>query len=144
MCQSLRSRPTHVSRLSHRNLREFYCSFQLPALANLDLPWLQTRVSALLRPIGVKTHQVTAVCPHAELHFALLSVEREEFHVDITLTLVDGRRLPLHFSRVFDGRLCHHCNNVVAVSAVALVHYILLAFSRSQDLEYLQNMSVLN
>ena len=57
------------------------------------------------------------VCPHAELHLALLFIERKEFYVDITLALIDGRRLPFHFSRVLDGRLRHHSDNIVTISA---------------------------
>jgi len=55
--------------------------------------------------------------PDAELHLAFLYVERKELDVDVTLALVDGRRLPLHDPRVFDGRLRHHRDDVVAVSA---------------------------
>jgi len=55
--------------------------------------------------------------PDAELHLAFLYVERKELDVDVALALVDGRRLPLHDPRVFDGRLRHHRDDVVAVSA---------------------------
>ena len=59
------------------------------------------------------------VGPDAELHLALLFVVRKVLDLDVTLTLVDGWRLPLHLARVFNGGLRHHCNDVVAVSTAS-------------------------
>jgi len=48
--------------------------------------------------------------PRAELHLALLLVEREVLHVDRTRALVDGRRNPQHLAVVEDDdvRLVGH------------------------------------
>ena len=58
------------------------------------------------------TNVAVVVCPAAELHDAVLFVEREVLDVDLAVGLVDGRRAPLDRAarrqlglRVVDGDL---------------------------------------
>jgi len=71
----------------------------------------------LLGRVFTAAYQVSVVSPDAELHLALLNVERKELDVDVTLAFVYGRRFPLDDSCVLDSRLCHHRYDVVAIGA---------------------------
>jgi hypothetical protein len=45
-------------------------------------------------------HLVGSECPRSELHLAFLLVEGEVFDVDVTRAFKDGRRDPVHCTRV--------------------------------------------
>ena len=69
------------------------------------------------QPTCNNTHHVTVVGPRAELHEALLLVEREKFDIDLAGGLVDGRRVPRDFSRKVQYGLGHDRDLVIAVGA---------------------------
>ena len=61
---------------------------------------------------------ITVVSPRAELHRAVLLVEREELDVHRTRALVDGRRLPVYEAARAYRRLRHQRHLVVAIGAI--------------------------
>ena len=68
-------------------------------------------------PTCNNTHHVTVVGPRAELHEALLLVEREKFHIDLAGGFVYGRRVPRDLSGKVQYGLGHDRDLVIAVGA---------------------------
>lgn len=56
---------------------------------------------------GHTPHLEAIVSPGTELHDAALLIKWEILNINLAGGFVDRWRLPVHFSRVLEGRLCH-------------------------------------